>query len=130
MIKLYEKYISIKDVKDAILLKAVETGEVEVIDFFIKKGYDINADGVFIKSLNNESTFRYFLSKGVDPNDYKNDWDLRRSMEKYINIQKALIDFDYEELIRDTVGFIPDLKDDPKYKNAVKRAEEIKKYNL
>lgn len=130
MIKLYEKYVNVKEVKDAILLKAVDAGEVDVIDFFIKKGYDINADGVFINSLNNESSFRYFLSKGVDPNDYKDDYDLLKEMGRNINIQKALIDFEYEELIRDTVGFNRQLRDDPKYKNAVNRAEEISKYNL
>ena len=127
IIKLYEKYLNIKEVKAEIFIKAIDTNDKEIIEFFIKKGYDINGKGVLFASSFDEDIFRYFLEKGIKVENNDHDFDRRLT---YLEIQKALIDYGYEVFINDTVGFNNSLKNDPKYADVVQRFEDIGKYNL
>jgi hypothetical protein len=46
IIKLYEKYTDLKDIKEIIFLKAVETGEEDIVNFLMKERY--SGESVFI----------------------------------------------------------------------------------
>lgn len=129
IIKLYEKFTDLKEVKDTIFMRALETNDVDIVDFFVKRNYDMEGEYAFLTACHNDAVFRYFLAKGVDPLNYENDDQFRRRMRD-LEVQKALIDFDYEVFIYDTVGFNSALKQDPKYADVVNRFEVTGKYNL
>jgi len=128
MIKLFEKYLNIKQVKEDIFIKAIDTDNKEVIEFFIKKGYDINGSGVLFAASFNEDIFKYFLEQKIDIENHI-DYDFEKRMCD-TNIQKILIDFGYENLIYKTVGFNNNLRNEPKYADTIKRFEDVEKYNL
>ena len=71
IIKLYENFTDIVEMKDIIFLKAVETYNIEIIEFFIKKGYNVDDYDSFIASCDDIDTFKFFLKKGIDVNEYK-----------------------------------------------------------
>lgn len=131
---MYEKYFGLNreldDIKNKILLEAIATDNLDIINFFVNKGYDINGDDVLISSSYNNDLLRYFLSKGANVKEAFNDYRFKREAQNNIEIQKALIDYGYEVLIHDTVGFNSRLKEDSKYADIVKRFEDINKYNL
>ena len=129
IIKLYEKFTDISEVKDILFLKAVETNNIEAMDFFVKKGYEINIDYVLITACHNDNSFRYLLGKGLDVDEHKDDPDFKRKM-KDLDVQKALIDFGHEYLIYSTVGFNNALDNDKKYGDVVKRMNDVSKYNM
>lgn len=131
-VKLFEKYTTdIEEIKNIILLKAIDTYNIDVVDFFVKKGYDINGPNVLFYSIFNSDILKYFIDNGievinsVDLTDYSFKKELKRS-----EIQKMFIDFGYEDFIRDKIGFNNDLINDPKYADIIKREEDIEKYNL
>lgn len=124
MIKLFEKYNDIKDVKDVIFVKAIDTYDLKVIEFFIKRGYNINSEDALRSASFDDKTFRYFLEKGADINKIQDD----RRLED-LEVQKALIDFGHEVFVHD-IGFHRALKGDDKYSEVVDRFENINKYNL
>lgn len=127
-LNLYEAYKNLDDVKNIILSEAIGTDDIEVIDFFVKRGYDINGENVFYDASFSDNVFRYLLEKGIKiPQDI--DWATKNQL-KTENVQKALIDFGYENYINDTVGFNIMLRRDPKYAIVVKRFEDINKYNI
>lgn len=137
IIKLFEEYKSVDDVKEIILNKAVRTftsiiqddenEAKKLLDFFINKGYDIDDNLENVASQ--PKALEYFLEKGVNPNNYKtNQWFLRQIHA--LEIQKVLIDFGYDLLIHDTVGFNSALKNDPKYLKVVNKFDNMKKYNI
>lgn len=132
IIKLFESYTTdLNDVRDKILLKAIETDNIDIVDFFVNKGYDINNSEVISLALYNFEILKYLLNKGinfennVNVNDYYDNKQL-----KTLDVQKILIDFGYEHFIHDNIGFNTDLKNDKKYSDVVKRAEDVEKYNL
>lgn len=127
-LNLYEAYKNLDDVKNIILSEAIGTDDIEIIDFFVKRGYDINKENVFYNATFNDSIFRYFLEKGIKmPQDI--NWAIKSQLSTE-NVQKALIDFGYENYINDRIGFNSLLKNDPKYSIVVKRFEDISKYNI
>ena len=126
IIKLFEKYTDIKDVKETIFIKAIDTGNINVIKFFVNKGYDINGEKVLYTSSFDDKVFRYLLTKKPD---IKINYEFRERMRNS-EVQKALIDFNYGELIYKNVGFHDKLRDDPKYKNVVEMYEDAGKYNM
>jgi hypothetical protein len=137
IIKLFDEYTNVDDVKEIIIDKAVicfrsmiqydEKEAKKLLDFFINKGYDIddNLENVAIRP----KAFKYFLEKGVNPNSYKTNQNFLRLISA-LEIQKILIDFGYELLIHDTVGFNAELKNDPKYFKVVDKFDNMKKYNI
>ena len=66
MIKLFEKFSNIDEVKDKIFIKAIETGELNLVKFFIKKGYNINADGAIFQATFYNDIFKYFLENKAE----------------------------------------------------------------
>ena len=129
-LKMYEKYLELDDIKNKILLEAIGTDNLDIINFFVNKGYDINGDDVLLSSSYNYDLFRYFLSKGSNVKEAFNDYRFKNNARNNIEIQKALIDYGYEVLVHDTVGFDSRLKKDSKYADIIKRFEDINKYNL
>lgn len=130
MIKLFEKFTNIKEVKDSIFLRAVETDELDIVKFFVKKGYDINAEDVLYKATNDDDVFRFLLKNGANVKVLNSDYDSTRTLKEDVDVQKALIDFGHEVFIYDTVGFNEKLKEDPKYADIVSRFENVSKYNI
>jgi len=131
LIKLYEKYIDIKDIKETLILKAIETDNVNMIDFFVKKGYDINFEEAILLSTFNNKIFRYFLKNKIKIDESIIDYEFKNRLRD-VEVQKALIDFGHEQIIKDTVGFDFSLKNDPnsKYADVIRRYEDVDKYNL
>lgn len=128
IIKLFEKYTDIKDVKEEIFIKAIDTENINVIKFFVNKGYDINGKNVLFTASFKDDVFRYFLEKKPDiKNNINYEFKDRMRMD---HIQKALIDFGYDEIVYKTVGFTSNIRNDPKYKDIVEMHEDIDKYNL
>jgi len=127
MIKLFESFTDIKEVKNNIFLKAIQTGEIDIIQFFLEKGYDINGDDFFSEAVcQKDEILRYLLEKGVEV-------ESNRNIEYYLktlDVQKALIDFGYELFIYDNVGFNPNLSNDPDYAHVVEMTKDMKKYNM
>ncbi len=108
MIKLFENYNNVAEVKEKILLKAIDTDKVDVIDFFVKKGYNADNDEVFEKAIYNAEVLEYFLEKGIKPFHPNYDSRLVRQL-KEIEVQRILINFNYAKFINDTIGFNYDL---------------------
>lgn len=125
MIKLFEKYSNLKEVKDMLILRAVNTEKLKLVKFFVEKGYDINADEVLEASSYNEDIFKYLLKKGADVENNISNNRLRET-----KVQKILIDFGHELFVYDRVKFNNELRNDPKYKEIIDMVEDTKKYNL
>jgi hypothetical protein len=124
MIKLFEKYNNVTEVKGEIFLKAIATGNLEIIEFFLKKGYDINSDDAIENASYNDKIFRYFLKKGADINKI-NSWQQLHDL----NVQKALIDFGHDLFVQEQ-GFNPKLEYDKDYSHVIDRFNNIDKYNF
>ena len=121
MIKLFEKFESVGDVKDALFIKAIETDELDLVKFFFKKGYNLNSDDAVYTSTFNDNIFRFFLKNKADVKVLNYNSNTREQLDK-LEVQKALIDFGYDSFIYDTVGFNRNLKFDPKYADIIKRS--------
>lgn len=127
MIKLFESYNDLGDIKNTIFLAAVDSENLEVIEFFLNKGYDINADDVLTSALQQQpKTLRFLLKKGLKVEYNQFDDKYLRNLE----VQKVLIDFGYDFLLYDKVGFNNGLLTDPKYADKVKTVEDMAKYNI
>ena len=124
MIKLFEKFSDINEVKEIIFLYAVETYETEIIDFFIKKGYDINTDEALYKASYDSDTFKYMLENGADIEK------LSKYRIRDLDVQKTLIDYGHEYYIYKNIGFHPSLQHDSKYADVVQRFKDMEKYNI
>lgn len=104
MIKLFEKYNNIAEVKDVLLFKAIDTYDVDVIDFFMKKGYKADNNEIFEKALYSAEVLKYFLEQGITP--FFPNYDTRLITQlKEEDIQRVLIDLNYAQFINDTIGF-------------------------
>lgn len=129
IIKLFEKYSKeLKEVKNLIIERAADT-EVEIVDFFVKRGYDINCEEAIYNSTFDDNILRYFLKNDADFENHPLDYQFKSRLKELI-VQKALIDFDKELFIFNTVGFNPKLKEDPKYSEIIERVENMEKYNF
>ena len=130
MIKLFEKFKDISDVKEEIFLKAVNTGDIEVVDSFIEKGYDINADKVLYRAgYANEDLFKHLIEKGSDIEKVTLDYNFKELL-RHDSIQKILLDLDYELFLEEAVGINKSLKSEPKYKDIIDRFEDSERYNV
>jgi hypothetical protein len=119
MIKLFEEFEEFKEineVKEDIFMKAIETSETGIVDFFISKGYNINdyKDALY-KSLRDSDMFRHLLEKGANVENLPNCRLLRDD-----DIQKALIDNNYEMFIFDNCKFSYSLQYDSEYGDIIK----------
>lgn len=104
MIKLFEKFSNVAEVKEVLLFKAIDTYDVDVIDFFIKKGYKADNNEIFEKALYSAEVLKYFLEQGITP--FFPNYDNRLINQlKEEDIQRVLIDFNYAQFIKDTIGF-------------------------
>jgi hypothetical protein len=132
MIKLFEKFTDISDTKYEILESAISTDNVDIIKFFISKGYDINEPGIILEAAFYDNVFRFFLESGVDIENITkaNDKYTLSEALKNIVVQKALLDYGHEHIIFDTVGFNYGLKRIQKYADIIERFEDMSKYNL
>lgn len=125
MIKLFEDFSNIEDVKETLFNYAVETYNTDLVDFFLNRGYDIDTDDSLQLAMRNEKMFRHMLKNGADVDLLYIDSRLRD-----IDIQKALIDYNHTMFIHKNIGFNSRLSDDPKYANTIKTVEDMEKYNL
>lgn len=130
MIKLFEKFSDIKKVKDAILVKAIETEDLNLVKFFIKKGYDINADDAIYQATYNDDILKYFLENNAKVEVLNDNWKSQTQLSD-ADVQKILIDFGYDNFINQTVGFNNKIKEfGQKYVDIIENYENIKKFNL
>jgi hypothetical protein len=137
IIKLFDDYKSVDDVKEIILNKVIgifpsiirydENEAKKLLDFFINKGYDIDDELEYVAS--EPKALKYFLEKGVNPNNYKTNQGFLKKIYA-LEIQKVLIDLGYDLFIHETVGFNKALKNDPKYFKVVDKFDKAKKYNI
>jgi len=104
MIKLFEKYNDVKEVKELLLLKAIDTCDISAIDFFVKKGYKADNNDIFEKAIDDDDVLIYFLKQGIAPFYDSYNYHLISSLQNE-NTQKILIDFNYAKLINDKIGF-------------------------
>ena len=120
MIKIFEKFKDVSEIKDKIFIKAVSTDEKYIVDLFLDKGYDINTEDAILNT--GDKMFRYFLEKGANIDDLKNSVGLDD-----LETQKALIDFNYEDFIYHNHHFNYKLKQDPEYGEIIKLYLDMKK---
>lgn len=125
MIRLYENFVDNTELKNMIFIKAVNTDKTDIVDFFLKKGYDINTEEALITATYDDNMFRFFLQKGANLDVLKNETRLEE-----LSVQKALIDFDQEFFIYSNSKFNYKLKNDPKYADIIDRLENMDKYNI
>lgn len=131
MIKLFEKYKDLSEIKSIIFIKAVKTLNIDIINNFLEKGYDMNIDGVLYEACEADDVVEFFIEKGINvEKQIKDDINFKNFIKNNANLQEILIDFGYEQLIYDTVGFHYALKNNSKYSDIVDRYEKAKKYNL
>jgi len=126
---LFEGFNNVDEVKDIIIQKALNTLNIDVIDFFVKRNYDFDNVTTLLEMCFDPKLFKYFIDKGFDVEKYKDDLDFKRNMRE-LNVQKLLIDFGFEDLIWSTVGFNKGLEYDSKYSDIIKREKDMNKYNL
>lgn len=126
--KLFENKIGLESDQEKLLDLAVDTGELDLVKFFVDKNFNIKNDHeILLSAAKNQDyeIFRYLLSKGADINELKKSYILKDT-----NIQKSLIDNGYEQFVHDTSGFNKELKNDPKYRDYVDKEENLDKFNL
>lgn len=134
MIKIFEQFIKeayddkLEDVKETLLVKAIDTEDLDIVKFFVEKDYDINTNEVLFSATFNDEIFRYFLQKGAKVENLIDDHYMKRLHDK--NVQKALIDYGHETFVHDVPGFNNDLRNDPKYADVIDRFERTDKYNI
>lgn len=131
LIKLFENYSTeLEDIKEKILSEAIATDNADVVDFFVKKGYDITdiEYDYLERASSNINVFRYMLSKGVKEENLNDLTSFR-----YKEIQEALLDFGYWGFLKDKVGFNGinhEIKNNPKYKDDMDAIQGIEEFNL
>ena len=136
MFKLFENYRSVDHLKEEIMEVAFNTYDIEYIDFFVSRGYDIYNHELFYSSTESIELFEYMIDKikenKKDINDFINGKFKDRLMYKFKNLeyQMILIDEGYSNLISELVGFNDVLKYHPDYSHIVKYYEDIDKYNI
>lgn len=124
MIKLFEEFNEVEkinEVKEDIFMKAVDSGETDMIDFFINKGYKINDyEDILYKAIYKPKMFRHLLEKGADIENLPNCRQLDDA-----DIQKALIDNNYEMFITENGGFNWKLKQDSEYSDIIELFDDM-----
>lgn len=131
LIKLFENYSTeLEDIKEKILSEAIATDNADVVDFFVKKGYDITdiEYNYLERASSNINVFRYMLSKGVKEENLNDLTSFR-----YKEVQEALLDFGYWGFLKDKVGFNGinhEIKNNPKYKDDMDAIQGIEEFNL
>lgn len=131
LIKLFENYSTeLEDIKEKILSEAIATDNADVVDFFVKKGYDITdiEYNYLERASRNINVFRYMLSKGVKEENLNDLTSFR-----YKEVQEALLDFGYWGFLKDKVGFNGinhEIKNNPKYKDDMDAIQGIEEFNL
>lgn len=132
LIKLFEDYSTdLETIKEKLLSAAISTNNDKVVDFFVKKGYDINDINYdyLVCASENMNVFRYMLNNGVKEENLN---DLTSSL-RYKDVQEALLDFGYWAFLKDKVGFNGinhEIKNNPKYKDDMDAIQGIEEFNL
>ncbi len=130
MIKIFEKYNDLSEIKDNLFITAVKTYDLEIIKLFLNRGYNINVNGVLYEACENDEIFKFMLENGIDvENQIKNSYEFRNQMRD-LNTQEILIDFGYDMIIYNTVGFNQELKKNIKYADIIDMYEKSTQYNL
>lgn len=130
MIKLFEKFSTVDDVKDALFIKAIETGELNLVKFFVKKGYNINADKAIFNATYYNDILKYFLENNADVEPLAEDWKSETQLSN-AEVQKLLIDFGYDNFIHRTVGFNIGIRAfGQKYIDIIEDYKNIVKFNI
>jgi hypothetical protein len=130
MIKLFEKFAGIDEVKDEIFITAVKTGELNLVKFFIKKGYNINADGAIYQATYYNNVLKYFLENNANIETLNDDRNSRDQLSDD-EVQKLLIDFGHDGFIHSTVGFNNEIKKyGKKYIDIIEYYKNMEKFNL
>ena len=131
IVKIFENYTKdVKDIRNIILRKAIETSELSIVKSFVKRGYDINGDDILDNAVEDIDIFRYMLEKKIDVKDGMDNYYFRDKVKRNVDAQKALIDFGHEMLLHDKIGFHRELKNDKKYDDIVDMVEQMGKYNM
>lgn len=134
LIKLFEDYSTdLETIKEKLLSAAISTNNDKVVDFFVKKGYDINDINYdyLVRASANMNVFRYMLANGVKEenlNDLVSSSSLRSK-----DVQEALLDFGYWAFLKESVGFdgiFNSIKNNPKYKDDMDAIQGIEEFNL
>jgi hypothetical protein len=128
-IKIFEKYLEVDEVKQEILNKAIETGDVDVLDFFINKGYDIDNEISIVKAMSIDDMLLYFLKNGINIEKYKDEYDIKRKLNDP-DIQVTLMNNGYDRLIYNTVGFCWRVKNMTEFADIISLYEDSQKYNI
>lgn len=131
LVKLFEDFTEgVTDIRNTIFLEAVKTGDVDIVKSFIKRGYDVNGtDDITVQFIYDIDLFKLFLENKGDVKESMENHTFKRLM-KDLKIQKLLIDFGYDGLIHDTIGFNRELSEDPKYSNVVDMHNDVGKFNI
>lgn len=131
IIKLFENYSTeLENIKEKIISEAIATNNANVVDFFVKKGYDITdiEYNYLERASGNMNVFRYMLSNGVKEENLNDLTSFR-----YKEVQEALLDFGYWGFLKDKVGFNGinhEIKNNPKYKDDMDAIQGIEEFNL
>jgi len=131
IVKIFENFTEdVKEMRNIILRRAIETSELSVVKSFVKRGYDINGDDILVNAAEDIDIFTYMLEKKIDIQEGMDDYYFRDKVKHDVDVQKALIDAGYEMLVYDKVGFHFRLREDKKYADIVDMVEDMKKYNM
>lgn len=134
LIKLFEDYSTdLESIKEKLISAAISTNNAKVVDFFVKKGYDINDTDYdyLVRASENMNVFRYMLANGVKEENL-NDLASSSSL-RYKDVQEALLDFGHWAFLKDNVGFdriFNSIKNNPKYKEDMDAIQGIEEFNL
>lgn len=134
LIKLFEDYSTdLEAIKEELISAAISTNNAKVVDFFVKKGYDINDTDYdyLVRASENMNVFRYMLANGVKEENL-NDLASSSSL-RYKDVQEALLDFGHWAFLKDNVGFdriFNSIKNNPKYKEDMDAIQGIEEFNL
>lgn len=110
--KLFEQKLEVNEELSKLLDMAIDTEELELVEFFVSKGAR-SSDNTMENASWIYGIFRYLLS-----NNYKINLSNRRLADT--SVQKILIDFNKHDYILEKLGYFNiELRDYEKYKESV-----------
>lgn len=110
--RLFEQKLEIREEMSTLLDMAIDTEELELVEFFVSKGAR-STDETMEKASHDDVIFKYLLN-----NKYK--LELSENRLKDVNVQKVLIDNNRHKYVIDKIGYFNrELKDYEKYKESI-----------
>ncbi len=110
--KLFEEKLQTQEELSELLDMAIDTEELELVEFFVRKG-SRSTDNTMEKASWTKDIFKHLLD-----NKYKLNISERRLQDS--DVQKILIDYNKHKYIFEELGYFNrELKKDEKYKNSV-----------